>query len=151
MLKAANQLQQELGREALPHEIGATLNISTERVQDFQRAIVEPLSLDSPVGESEDAMLSEFVVDRGRENPADAAVRSVIRSKIEALLDQLSEREKDVIAMRYGLLDGQAHTLEEVARAFQVTRERIRQIEQKSLKKLKEPCFAGPLRELLDC
>lgn len=150
MVKTANQLQQALGREATCAEIGQSLHLSTEKVQDYHRAIVEPLSLDTPVGESEDAALAEFIVDKANETPADAAVRAVVRGKIQAVLETLSDREREVIAMRYGLTDGQAHTLEEVARCFQVTRERIRQIEQKSLKKLKHPSRAKPLQELLD-
>ncbi len=150
MLKCASHLQQQLGREATTAEIGSTLNISVEKVQDFHRAIIEPLSLDTPVGESEDAALGEFIVDRLGETPAEAAVRAVMRGRIDDILGTLSEREREVIAMRYGLTDGQPHTLEEVAKAFQVTRERIRQIEQKSLKKLKHPSRAQPLRELLD-
>ncbi|MDR3691249.1 MAG: sigma-70 family RNA polymerase sigma factor [Fimbriimonas sp.] len=149
MIKATSHLQQELGREVTPAEVGRSLNIAAEKVEDFHRAIAEPLSLDTPVGESEDAALGEFIVDRNNETPAEAALRSVMRGKIEDILDTLSDREREVIAMRYGLLDGQPHTLEEVARCFQVTRERIRQIEQKALKKLKHPSRATPLRELL--
>jgi len=150
MMRATGQLQQQLGREATPQEIGETLNIPVERVEDFQRAITEPLSLDSPVGDSEDTSLGEFLVDRSTENPADAAQRAIVRRQIDALLSTLAEREREVIMMRYGLLDGQPHTLEEVARCFQVTRERIRQIEQKSLKKLKHPARLKPLQDLLE-
>ena len=149
MIKATSHLQQELGREVTTAEVGRSLNISSSKVEDFHRAIAEPLSLDTPVGESEDAALGEFIVDRAGETPADAALRSVMRGKIEDILETLSDREREVIAMRYGLVDGQPHTLEEVARCFQVTRERIRQIEQKGLKKLKHPSRATPLRELL--
>lgn len=150
MMKVAGQLQQELGREATNAEIGESLHISAEKVEDYHRAVIEPLSLDTPVGESEDASLSEFVIDRQGETPADAAVRAVIRRKIDDVLSTLTDREREVVAMRYGLLDGQPHTLEEVARAFQVTRERIRQIEQKGLKKLKHPSRAAILREAID-
>ncbi len=149
MIKATSHLQQELGREVTTAEVGRTLNIAAERVEDFHRAIAEPLSLDTPVGESEDAALGEFIIDRSGETPAEAALRSVMRRKIDDILGTLGEREREVIALRYGLLDGQPHTLEEVARCFQVTRERIRQIEQKALKKLKHPSRATPLRELL--
>jgi RNA polymerase primary sigma factor len=149
MIKATSHLQQELGREVTTAEVGRSLNIAAERVEDFHRAIAEPLSLDTPVGESEDAALGEFIIDRSGETPAEAALRSVMRRKIEDILDTLGEREREVISMRYGLQDGQPHTLEEVAKCFQVTRERIRQIEQKALKKLKHPSRATPLRELL--
>lgn len=150
MMRSTGQLQQTLGREATSQEIGECLNISVERVEEFQRAIAEPLSLDSPIGDSEDTSLVEFLVDRSGENPADAALRSILRGQIDDLLSTLAEREREVIMMRYGLLDGQPHTLEEVARCFQVTRERIRQIEQKSLKKLKHPSKMKPFQELID-
>lgn len=149
MVKAANMLQQELGREVSSAELGRELNMAPEKVDDYQRAIAEPLSLDSPVGESEDAALGEFIVDRRNETPADAALRALTRSRIETILATLADREREVISLRYGLTDGQPHTLEEVARFFHVTRERIRQIEQKALKKLKHPSRALPLRELL--
>jgi len=149
MMKATSQLQQRLGREVSSSEVGMCLNMAPEKVEDFQRAIAEPLSLDSPVGDSEDSALGEFIVDRQGETPADAAARAIMRSRIEDVLDTLADREREVIALRYGLTDGQPHTLEEVARCFQVTRERIRQIEQKALKKLKHPSRATALRELL--
>jgi RNA polymerase primary sigma factor len=150
MLRATSQLQQEMGREVSAEEVGRSMNVATERVQEFYRAISEPISLDSPVGESEDAALGEFIVDKTGETPVDAASRAILRKRIDHVLATLAEREREVILMRYGLLDGQPHTLEEVARCFQVTRERIRQIEQKSLKKLKHPSRSLLLKELLD-
>jgi len=150
MMRVSSQLQQQLGREATHEEIGQTLNLSLDKVEDYHRAINEPISLDTPVGDSEDAALCEFVVDRSTETPADAAARAIIRGRIQSMLSTLADREREVIVMRYGLEDGQPHTLEEVARCFQVTRERIRQIEQKSLKKLKHPSQSKPLQELLD-
>jgi RNA polymerase primary sigma factor len=149
MIKATSQLQQQLGREATSSEIGVKMNIAVEKIEDYHRAIAEPLSLDTPVGDSDDAALGEFIVDKSIETPADAAVRAMLRHRIDAILATLTERERDVIALRYGLTNGQPHTLEEVARAFHVTRERIRQIEQKALKKLKHPSRATPLKELL--
>jgi RNA polymerase primary sigma factor len=149
MMKATSQLQQRLGREVSSAEVGHSINMTPEKVEDFQRAIAEPLSLDSPVGDSEDSALGEFIVDRNGETPADAAARALMRSRIDDVLDTLADREREVIALRYGLTDGQPHTLEEVARCFQVTRERIRQIEQKALKKLKHPSRATVLRELI--
>jgi len=150
MLKLSGQLQQTLGREATTAEISEYLNLTPERVEEFQRAVHEPLSLDSPVGESDDASLGEFLVDRAGVNAADAAARSLLRARIDTVLATLDDREREVIMMRFGLTDGQPHTLEEVAQCFQVTRERIRQIEQKSLKKLKHPSRIGALQELLD-
>ncbi|WP_158409350.1 sigma-70 family RNA polymerase sigma factor [Fimbriimonas ginsengisoli] len=149
MMKATSHLQQRLGREVTSAEVGHSINMSPEKVEDFQRAIAEPLSLDSPVGDSEDSALGEFIVDRTGESPSEAAARALMRSRIEDVLDTLADREREVIALRYGLTDGQPHTLEEVARCFQVTRERIRQIEQKALKKLKHPSRATVLRELI--
>jgi len=150
LMRTANQLQQRLGREPTAHELADELGITEDKVHDFFRAITEPLSLETPIGESEDSTLAEFIVDGHGETPADAALRSVLRHRIDEVLDALTERERDVILMRFGLLDGQPHTLEEVARSFQVTRERIRQIEQKSLKKLKHPSRSKHLQELLD-
>lgn len=150
LMRAANQLQQTLGREPTTLELADELGITEDKVHDFLRAITEPLSLETPIGESEDSTLAEFIVDGQGETPADAAVRSVLRRRIDDVLGALTEREREVILMRFGLVDGQPHTLEEVARSFQVTRERIRQIEQKSLKKLKHPSRSRHLQELLD-
>ncbi len=150
MMKCAHALQQRLGRDATTTEIAAELGVTTEKVHDFLRAMSEPLSLETPVGDSEDASLSEFLVDKGDTSPAEAAMRSMIRRRLSEILDVLTDREKEVIYMRYGLTDGRPHTLEEVARSFAVTRERIRQIEQKGLKKLKHPSRAQSLHELLD-
>lgn len=148
LMRAASIIQQELGRDATPAELAENMNMTQERVQEFLRAVAEPLSLDNPVGEGDDASLGEFLVDT-KENPADMALKSLLRNRIDDVLATLSSRERDVILLRYGLYDGQPHTLEEVARCFQVTRERIRQIEQKSLKKLKHPSRAKSLKELL--
>ncbi|MBN9500983.1 MAG: hypothetical protein BGO01_05730 [Armatimonadetes bacterium 55-13] len=150
LMRVANQLQQRFGREPTPQELADELGISEDKVHDFFRAITEPLSLETPIGESEDSTLAEFIVDGVAETPAEAALRSVLRRRIDEVLDALTDREREVILMRFGLLDGQPHTLEEVARSFQVTRERIRQIEQKSLKKLKHPSRSKHLQELID-
>ena len=150
LTKTATQLQQKLGHEPTDQEIAEELGLSADRVREFLRAIAEPVSLEAPVGESEDAPLGEFLVDHRGETPAEAAIRSMIRDRIADILDTLSVRERDVILMRYGLVDGRAHTLEEVAQRFHVTRERIRQIEQKTLKKLKHPSRARRLLEVLD-
>jgi RNA polymerase primary sigma factor len=149
LAKVAAKLQQDLGREPTHLEIAAATGLSVERVKELFKAVSEPLSLETPVGDYEEASLAEFIVDREDETPAEAATRAYVRQRIEDILDTLTEREKEVILMRYGLLDGRAHTLEEVAQAFQVTRERIRQIEQKGLKKLKHPSRARKLWEAL--
>ncbi len=150
LMRTANQLQQKLGREPTTLEMADELGITEDKVHEFFRAISEPLSLETPIGESEDSTLAEFIVDGQGESPAEAALRSVLRKKIDDVLSALTEREREVILMRFGLVDGQPHTLEEVAKSFQVTRERIRQIEQKSLKKLKHPSRSRHLQELLD-
>jgi RNA polymerase primary sigma factor len=149
IMRAATQLQMTLGREATPSEIGDSLNLPAERVLDFHRVMSEPLSLDMPVGESDDAALSDFLVDSTGETPVDAALRSVLRVRLLEALEKLTQREREVICMRFGLVDGHPHTLDEVARCFSVTRERIRQIEQKSLKKLKHPSLSAMLQDLL--
>lgn len=150
MARATGKLQQELGREPTIEEVAKELGTSKERVQEFVRALSEPLSLETPVGDSEDAALGEFLVDSNGSSPAEQAMRSLVRRNIEEMLETLTEREREVICMRYGLPDGSPHTLEEVARFFQVTRERIRQIEQKGLKKLKHPSRAKALQAYLD-
>jgi RNA polymerase primary sigma factor len=150
MLRSASQVQQKYGREVTPGEIANELNMTCEKVNEFLRVVSEPVSLETPVGDSDDVSLCEFIEDRCCETPADAAYRAILRGRIDAVLSTLSPRERDVIAMRYGLLDGRARTLEEVAKAFEVTRERIRQIEQKCLKKLKHPSRSGALQEMLD-
>lgn len=150
LLKCATHLQQQYGREPTECELAEALQLPVEKVHEFLRAIMEPVSLESPVGDSDDASLIEFVTDTTGETPAEAAMRSMVRSRIDTILETLGEREKEVIAMRYGLMDGRSHTLEEVARAFNVTRERIRQIEQKTLKKLKHPSRARKLLEVLE-
>ncbi len=148
MMKVASLIQQERGRDATYAELGEALNMSADRVQEVLRALSEPLSLETPVGEGEEASLGEFLVD-SNDNPAEMALQAYIRRKIEDVLATLSPRERKVIVLRFGLSDGRPHTLEEVAQHMQVTRERIRQIEQKSLKKLKDPTRARTLRELL--
>ncbi len=150
LARTANQLQQRFGREPTEGELAEAAGIPPEKVRNFLRALAEPVSLEMPVGDGEDSELVEFVVDRAEENPADAAARAILRSRILDLLDSLGEREREVLAMRYGLFDGRAHTLEEVAAAFQVTRERIRQIEHKCLRKLKHPTRARRLLEVLE-
>ena len=150
LMKTATQLQQVLGREPSEREIAEKAQMSPERVRHFMKATSDPVSLESPVGENDDACLGEFLVDTVEESASDSAIRAIIRSRIMEVLRTLSEREKDVIAMRYGLTDGRAHTLEEVAQAFQLTRERIRQIEQSSIKKLKHPSRSQRILEVLE-
>lgn len=148
MMRVSGLIQQELGREATYIELGEALNMSPERVQEVLRALSEPLSLETPVGEGEEASLGEFLIDM-KDSPVEIALQAYVRRKIDEVLGTLTPRERKVIVLRFGLLDGRPHTLEEVAQRLQVTRERIRQIEQKSLKKLKDPTRARTLRDLL--
>lgn len=148
MMRVAGLIQQEQGRDATFVELGDAMNMTADRVQEVLRALSEPLSLETPVGEGEEASLGEFLVD-SKDSPVDIALQAYVRRKIDDVLATLSPRERRVIVLRFGLMDGRPHTLEEVAQSLQVTRERIRQIEQKSLKKLKDPSRARTLRDLL--
>jgi RNA polymerase primary sigma factor len=150
LIKTQGQLAQRLGREPTPEEIGAELDLTPDRVVEIQRIAPEPLSLETPIGEEEDSHLADFVEDQEAPSPAEAATNTLLRREIELVLNKLTPRERDVIRMRYGLDDGSPRTLEEVGRHFKVTRERIRQIEAKALKKLKHPSRSRKLREFVD-
>lgn len=151
LVKLSGHLLQELGREPTLDEIAKEMGTSVERVSEIMRIAPEPLSLETPVGEEEDSHLSDFVPDEEGGAPSDAAARAMLRDRIEMVLNLLTDRERDVVKMRFGLEgDGSPHTLEEVGRHFRVTRERIRQIEAKALKKLRCPDRSRYLREYLD-
>jgi len=151
LVKLSGQLLQELGREPTVEEIAREMGTSVERVTEIMRIAPEPLSLETPVGEEEDSYLCDFVQDDETGHLSDSAARTILRDRINAILDLLPERERDVVKMRYGLEgDGTPHTLEEVGRHFRVTRERIRQIEAKALKKLRTPSWSRYLRECID-
>jgi RNA polymerase primary sigma factor len=151
LIKLSSQLLQELGREPTLEELAKEMVTTVERVSEIMRIAPEPLSLEMPVGEEEDSHLSDFVPDDDGRAPSDAAAQSVLRERINAVLNLLTDRERDVVKMRYGLEgDGLPHTLEEVGRHFRVTRERIRQIEAKALKKLRCPDRSQYLREYLE-
>jgi RNA polymerase primary sigma factor len=148
LVKLSGQLLQQLGREPTLEEIARAMDTSVERVSEIMRIAPEPLSLETPVGEEEDSHLSDFVPDDDCGTPSDAAARAVLRERINTVLASLTDRERDVVKMRFGLMgDGSPHTLEEVGRHFRVTRERIRQIEAKALKKLRCPDRSAYLRE----
>jgi len=147
LLKASRQLVQRLGREPTPEELAAELDMPVEKVIEIIRMAPEPLSLETPVGEQEDSHLGEFIEDTKAESPADVASNTVLRERLEDVLSTLSEREREVLKLRYGLNDGYSRTLEEVGRVFQVTRERIRQIEAKALKKLRHPSRSKKLKD----
>ncbi|MBQ9325689.1 MAG: RNA polymerase sigma factor RpoD [Clostridia bacterium] len=135
--RASRQLQQELGRDPTVEELGRILNIDPERVEEIQSISQDPVSLETPVGEEDDSHLGDFIADTISPSPMDAASRTLMREQLREILLSLSPREQRVLEMRFGLVDGNARTLEEVGREFHVTRERIRQIEAKALRKLK--------------
>ena len=148
MVRVQRQLHQDLGREASPVEIAAEMGMSTERVAEIQRIAQEPVSLQSPIGE-EDSDLGDFIEDADAVVPIEAAAFIMLQDQLEQILDTLSPREQKIIQLRFGLMDGHPCTLEEVGREFGVTRERIRQIESKTLAKLRHPSRAQMLREYL--
>ena len=148
--RVQRQMLQELGREPTVEELGEKLGMPAERVREIQRISQEPVSLEAPVGDEDDSLLGDFVEDPGAIAPADAAARALLTEAVEEALEQLSERERRVVRLRFGLDDGQLHTLEEVGKEFGVTRERIRQIESKTLAKLRHPTRSQRLRDYLD-
>jgi RNA polymerase primary sigma factor len=150
VLRIQRQMAQELEREPSIEELAEKTGMSTERVREIQRIAQDPLSLDSPVGEEDDSNLGDFIEDSGADAPAEVATRRMLAQAVEEALDELSEREKEVVRLRFGLVDGQARTLEEVGKEFGVTRERIRQIEAKTLAKLRHPQRSQKLKEFLD-
>ncbi len=144
------QMLQELGREPTTDEVAAKVEMTPDRVREIQRLGQEPLSLETPVGEEDDSSLGDFVEDPNATAPATAAARALLTEAIEEALEELNDRERAVVRMRFGLDDGQVRTLEEVGREFKVTRERIRQIESKTLAKLRHPTRANRLRDYLE-
>jgi RNA polymerase primary sigma factor len=150
LLRVQRQMLQDLGREPTPEELGAELELPPERVREIQKLAQEPVSLETPIGEEEDSNLGDFIEDSDAIVPIDAASFILLQEQLDAILHTLSEREKKVIQLRFGLTDGHARTLEEVGREFGVTRERIRQIESKTLSKLRHPSRSQRLRDYLD-
>ncbi len=150
MVRTSRQLVQELGREPTTAEIAEHMGISESRVTEIIRIAQDPVSLETPVGEEEDSHLADFIPDDTAHAPSDAAMTSMMREQLMEALDALSPREQRVIRMRFGLDDGHPQTLEEVGRAFNVTRERIRQIEAKALRKLRHPSRSKKLKDYLD-
>ena len=150
LLRVQRQLLQDLGRDPTFEEIGAKLDLTPERVEEILKIAQEPVSLETPVGEEDDSSLGDFIIDTDAVVPADAATFELLREQIEGVLHTLTEREKRVIRLRFGMDDGQARTLEEVGSEFGVTRERIRQIESKTLSKLRHPSRSQKLRDYLE-
>lgn len=148
--RTSRRLLQEYGREPTPEEIAEAMNLPVERVLEISKISQEPVSLETPIGEEEDSHLGDFIQDVHIPVPADEAAHTLLREQLEKVMDTLSEREQKVLALRFGLEDGKPHTLEEVGREFQVTRERIRQIEAKALRKLRHPTRSRKLRDFLE-
>mgnify|MGYP002749047302 FL=1 len=150
LIRVSRQLLQELGREPSPEEIAAEMNMPVERVREILKISQEPVSLETPIGEEEDSHLGDFIQDDNVPVPADAAAFTLLKEQLEEVLGTLTEREQKVLTLRFGLEDGRARTLEEVGREFNVTRERIRQIEAKALRKLRHPSRSRKLKDYLE-
>jgi RNA polymerase primary sigma factor len=150
LVRIQRQLLQDLGREPTPEEIGAEMDLPPERVREIQKLSQEPVSLETPIGEEEDSNLGDFIEDSDAVVPVDAAAFILLQEQLEGILHTLSDREKKVIELRFGLTDGHPRTLEEVGKEFGVTRERIRQIESKTLSKLRHPSRSQKLRDYLE-
>jgi len=150
VMRVQRQMLQELEREPTVEELAERVDLTPARVREIQKISLDPLSLDSPVGEEDDSNLSDFIEDLQAEAPAEAAARKLLNEAVLMALDELSERERQVVRLRFGLADGQARTLEEVGKEFGVTRERIRQIESKTLAKLRHPQRSQKLRDYLE-
>jgi RNA polymerase primary sigma factor len=150
LVRVQRQLLQDLGRDPLPEEIGKVMGIGADKVREIQKVSQEPVSLETPIGEEEDSHLGDFIEDADAVVPVDAASFILLQEQLEGVLHTLSEREKKVIQLRFGLVDGHPRTLEEVGREFGVTRERIRQIESKTLSKLRHPSRSQKLRDYLE-
>lgn len=150
LIRVSGQLLQELGREPSPEEIAAEMNMPVERVREILKISQEPVSLETPIGEEEDSHLGDFIQDDNVPVPADAAAFTLLKEQLEEVLGTLTEREQKVLTLRFGLEDGRARTLEEVGKEFNVTRERIRQIEAKALRKLRHPSRSRKLKDYLE-
>ena len=150
LIRVSRQLLQELGREPTPEEIAEEMHMSVERVREILKISQEPVSLETPIGEEEDSHLGDFIQDDNVPVPADAAAFTLLKEQLVEVLGTLTEREQKVLRLRFGLDDGRARTLEEVGKEFNVTRERIRQIEAKALRKLRHPSRSRKLKDYLD-
>lgn len=150
MIRTSRQMVQELGREPTDKEIAARLEIPMERMEELRRISLEPISLETPIGEEDDSHLGDFIQDDHTVVPADQAAYRLLQEHLETALHTLTDRERMVLKLRFGMVDGKAHTLEEVGREFGVTRERIRQIETKAIRKLRHPSQIRKLKDFLD-
>ncbi|KKM69552.1 hypothetical protein LCGC14_1449620, partial [marine sediment metagenome] len=150
LVRVQRQLLQDFGREPTPEEIGKEMDLTTAKVREILKISQEPVSLETPIGEEEDSQLGDFIEDEEAVVPVDAASFSLLQEQLRDVLEELSDRERKVIELRFGLIDGHPRTLEEVGRVFSVTRERIRQIESKTLSKLRIPHRSERLRDYLE-
>ena len=150
LTRVSRQLLQELGREPLPEEIAKYMDLPVDRVREIQKISQEPVSLEMPIGEEEDSHLGDFIQDENVPVPAEAAAFALLREQLREVLGTLTDREQKVLRLRFGLDDGRSRTLEEVGKEFNVTRERIRQIEAKALRKLRHPSRSKWLKDYLD-
>ncbi len=150
LIRIQRQLLQDLGREPTPEEIGAEMDMPTNKVRDILKIAQEPVSLETPIGEEDDSHLGDFIEDKEATSPEQHASYEMLKEQLEEVLDTLTDREENVLRLRFGLDDGRTRTLEEVGRVFGVTRERIRQIEAKALRKLRHPSRSNQLRDFLD-
>ena len=150
LIRVSRQLLQQYGRDPLPEELAKEMNISEEKVREILKIAQEPVSLETPIGEEEDSHLGDFIPDDDAPAPAEAAAFTLLKEQLMDVLDTLTPREEKVLKLRFGLEDGRARTLEEVGKEFQVTRERIRQIEAKALRKLRHPSRSKKLRDFLE-
>jgi len=150
LIRVSRQLLQEYGREPTPEEIAMEMDITEDKVREILKIAQEPVSLETPIGEEEDSHLGDFIPDEDVPAPAEAAAFSMLKEQLVEVLDTLTEREQKVLKLRFGLEDGRARTLEEVGKTFDVTRERIRQIEAKALRKLRHPSRSKKLKDYLE-
>jgi RNA polymerase primary sigma factor len=150
MVRIQRQLLQRLGREPTADEVGDEMGMTAERIREIQKISQEPVSLETPIGEEEDSQLGDFIEDHTAEQPPEAAAMTMLKEQLNKVLDGLAERERKVIALRFGLEDGRPRTLEEVGHEFGVTRERIRQIESKTLAKLRHPARSAKLKDFVE-
>lgn len=150
LIRIQRQLLQDLGREPTPEEIGAEMDMSTDKVREILKIAQEPVSLETPIGEEDDSHLGDFIEDKDATSPEQHASYELLKEQLEEVLDTLTDREENVLRLRFGLNDGRTRTLEEVGRVFCVTRERIRQIEAKALRKLRHPSRSNQLKDFLD-
>lgn len=150
LIRIQRQLLQDLGREPTPEEIGAEMDMSTDKVRDILKIAQEPVSLETPIGEEDDSHLGDFIEDKDATSPEQHASYEMLKEQLEQVLDTLTDREENVLRLRFGLDDGRTRTLEEVGKVFGVTRERIRQIEAKALRKLRHPSRSNQLKDFMD-